>query len=454
MKPSIWKLHTLIWGMIISIWSIKNIIHYNTPQKNAFIILFIIGFLLIIIGFFKFRNNRVYNYKDILITILTAFYIFIEISINIYTYNTKEKSTLTFEPNSGFGYFNHPCADYDPVRGYRWKVGEHRIFKYHPSKIIYDNTFNTNNQGYYYKKNFQYKKEPGKQRWLILGDSFTAAEYLKSSLADQLDSIAFAMGMNIEFYPFALNGSGINNWHRIFVNEILPHYEFDGIIFNIFANDLRRPFFVMHHTDTMGYTGWLDKIPQDKEELFSKYQKKMEPNASFLSDSQMNELNMSILGIKSKEFNPDFFLLQFLLHTPILMSDYKKMRDFRKTYFIKNDEGLDVAAYENEYGTKGKELLIDIIQSCKNRQISTLLVQIPYNLNINYNEDGYIIKDKKYVKYIADQLNVPYYDSETLYHHRTDIDKCFFEYDIHWNERGSTIFTVGFLKFFHENFYK
>ena len=47
-----------------------------------------------------------------------------------------------------YGYFDAPCAYVDSTIGYKWAPGNHRIIKKIKNKIIYNNQFHVNMQGY------------------------------------------------------------------------------------------------------------------------------------------------------------------------------------------------------------------------------------------------------------------------------------------------------------------
>lgn len=458
MNSLILNLYPLVWGLIFLSWSIYNLFILNTSSNLGFKIISILGVLLILIGVHKVKNrksNPPINFKNIAFTILTITYILFEVAFNLGVYYEDDNFEI-LTPDSGFGYFNQPCAEYDSFRGYKWLKGEHRMFKYTDNYIIYDNKFKPNNVRYYYRNDFEFKKQGAKKRWILLGDSFIASEYLSTSVADFMDSVAVKKDMNIEFYPFALCGIGIRNWNRIFFNEITPNYEFDGVIINIFANDLRRSFFAMHHTDTMGYTGYLNEVPKDKNELFSKYQDLLQPYAPYMSDVNMDKIvEQSKKQIKKKNFVFNFYLLSGFFKIPVFINIYLERKKFKSDFFISKNKNFDYKAYEKEYGTEGKIKLKEIVQYCQNNKIPVIVVQIPYNTNLQYMNDGYVLKDVLYVQHLCKQMNVPYYNGENSFRNKTKVlDQYFFNSDTHWNLKGVKIFTNDFLDYFNKTLYK
>lgn len=456
MRNRIWKSYQFIWGIILIIWSVLQLLKDDDSQKLAFKIILILGVILFVSGISHLISKSKHNRIDVFFTIFTFIYIIVEIFANISAY-TDRGIERQFMPNSGFGFFNAPCADYDNIRGYRWKEGSYRIFKYEDDVVIYDNTFKTNNERYYYHQDFVNKKKAGTQRWLLIGDSFIASEYLHTPVADLLDSISIAKGLNVEFYPIALCGIGVENWHKIFFKEVAPNLEFDGVVFNVFANDLIRPFLAMHHTDSMGYSIGLnsDSLPANTEKLFELDKSYFMPWAPYLSDDSMDKIKHIAANYSQSRFIPDFYVLQLMLNIPMIVSIKMKEREIKNNYFIKQSEHFNLEAYEKEHGTRGRKLMTDIINYCKQRDKKVLVVQIPYDQSIIFKQNGYLLKDMLYTEMLSEKLDVPYLNSESFFKGKEDsLEQYFFTSDIHWNQKGALLFANHFMQYFQENYIK
>ena len=143
------------------------------------------------------------------------------------------------------------------------------------NEIIWDQKIKCNNVGYISKRDYTYKKNKKKtKRYIVLGDSFSSAEFNDQSWVDYVqDNLK---GTNIELYSFSLSGIGLQNWYNIYFKEILPKYEFDGIIFAFLSSDWQRPFTIFH-TDSKDniLIGGFDPPPLSLKEFNTHYLHKM-----------------------------------------------------------------------------------------------------------------------------------------------------------------------------------
>ena len=125
-----------------------------------------------------------------------------------------------FAVAEGITVYDRPCAAFDAAAGYRWQPGVARILRIVGNAVAYDQRFRANNCGYISSRDYTYRKpRPNVKRIVVLGDSFSAGDYLSVPLPDRLHEL-LQSGMQeeripYEVYSFALPGQGLQNWHSI-----------------------------------------------------------------------------------------------------------------------------------------------------------------------------------------------------------------------------------------------
>ena len=147
---------------------------------------------------------------------------------------------------------------FDPVRGC--------FLAPHPARIAIvasNGTIETvgtvrgNRQGFPDRDDFQLKRTSGKvRRYAILGDSMTAAQFLKRNWPDMAEDLASGEEVSLELYNFSVFGGGLDNWRSVLVEHVEAEgYELDGVIFALCCDDLHR-----------GFTFWDDSQVQTDEQ--------------------------------------------------------------------------------------------------------------------------------------------------------------------------------------------
>jgi hypothetical protein len=147
---------------------------------------------------------------------------------------------------------------FDPVRGC--------FLAPHPARIAIvasNGTIETvgtvrgNRQGFPDRDDFQLKRTSGKvRRYAILGDSMTAAQFLKRNWPDMAEDLASGEEVPLELYNFSVFGGGLDNWRSVLIDHVQAEgYELDGVIFALCCDDLHR-----------GFTFWDDSQVETDEE--------------------------------------------------------------------------------------------------------------------------------------------------------------------------------------------
>ncbi len=194
------------------------------------------------------------------------------------------------------------------IRGYRWGKGPIRSIHLYKDQIVYDQIFQPNNIGYMSNLDF-YKKKPTPEtkRIIVLGDSMTGSlnfpgtwpDYLHELLQDRTPK-----GMPpVEVYNFALPGTGLNNWHNVFFNEIIPDFEFDGVILAVHSSDLNRDFYINYESEDGRVSNMRFQVaPRSFKEFQSDFLPRMRPYAVIDDSENIDKTLKELPSKKSKEF--------------------------------------------------------------------------------------------------------------------------------------------------------
>lgn len=344
------------------------------------------------------------------------------------------------EDDSGYGFFNGPCAEFDPIRGYRWKNGCHRTVKLTEQTIVYDNTFCINNVGIYSSLDYQ-PQITGEQRkrYIILGDSFTAAEFLKNPLCERLNQRA---GNKLEYYTFAVDGGGVLNWYQTFFNEIVPTYEFDGLIINVFANDLNRDFFTMHHLPEQGYTSYLDELPKANFEFVSNILTSAESNVKYLDDDSL-DLLISAHILDEPRRSMDLKVLKAIILSPLLIYNYVKWQNMLDTVLIEDINIVTEHQAMEYYGEMKWKAINEILNYCVQNEKRVILTSIPYKQVVEYSRIGKVLKEKKFLELLVNKYETDYLDGYKLLElaDQKQLNRKFLVGDDHWSQEGSDDFA-------------
>lgn len=443
----------LVTGLTIgSVALCRLIIPLGDTPRILYIPLLFIAFYILYLARGTHNKQSLRFPKISLLMAITGFvYLMAELAINISAFSEGEEAAIP-AINSGFGVFNGPCADFDTIRGYRWRPGQHRMTKILNNKVIYDQCFTVNQQGFYSRITYAPKKNlPARKRLIVLGDSFTSGEYLEMPLTDKLNALQSPDTNAIEFLSFSVNGGGLRNWHNLFFKEVVPEYEFDGVILNVFGNDLSRGFFTMHHLPDVGHTGYFDSIPHSLSDYLQNYLPHTQPYAPYLNDSAINN-QIAALAIQnhSKLFVPDLYLLKALILLPLIIQQQLKISEFNKAHFSNSDKKLSMEEVTQNLGKSRIKMLEDILNYCTAHGKQLTIVSIPYNQAFAQLKKGKTCNETVELQTIADHYHIIYFDGMESYasYSQQGFDSCFFPNDIHWNQKGSDIFANSFLKFY------
>lgn len=146
---------------------------------------------------------------------------------------------------------------FDPISGYRFGVGPHRVTSVWYGTTEFSHPLIANRQGFLDSSDFIPKRPDQRtKRIVVLGDSFTSAMHLETNWPNRAEALCRERGQPVEFLNFALDGVGLANWWSIVHNLLEPEgYEIDGMIFASYIDNLERKFLCW---DSAGFKrlGW------------------------------------------------------------------------------------------------------------------------------------------------------------------------------------------------------
>ena len=456
--PFFWKsggIGLFITAIVWSIWAFsRSPIPWLVPAFG----------LVIIINGILFFMEVPEKIKYWALTLVTANYLYLttEAFCNLAVYKGWIKPEYYWpEEELGvpiFPYFDRECSGYDNVRGFRWR-NQGRATKIANGNLVFDHAFKPNNKGYISNLDYTFKKNDSTVfRWMVLGDSFTDGYYLETPWVDKTNFL-LKDSVPHELYSFGINGGGILNWNSVFFNEIVPNYEYDGIVIAIFGNDLARDFFIMDHSSPWAYFGWKGGIiPGDTQKI-----------------EQIRPLLDSLNLVKNKEFiegrlaeisgrginRPNLFLLTKIVNYMRAKSALQKFKDeihkiySRELAFAAKEEDVtyNMDAFKHEFGPNYAEKLSGIMEYANSHNKKIIFATVPElpGLQMSKQNNPPILNAK--IKALAENFNVNYFDGYNAMQGEAEdsLWELFLTFDGHWSQKGSDLFAKGFAEYLRTN---
>ena len=413
---------------------------------NAKIIQAIRLYSIVIVGLSIYQIFKT-KIIDILlsITIFNVFYLALEFGLFLYG------RTETVYP--ALNAINKPNVHFNPKTGYKWDSNDTcRCVRIGENVVIFDNKFVTNNYGYVTHNEFYTQKQDAiKKRYMVLGDSFTAALFLESNWVDRVNELSQESGNDsIEFYPFGVDGGGVLNWHAIFFNEIVPEFHFDGVIIASFFDDLNRDLQIYNSENGSCIMTGFDSLPNQKK--FIKQQKKQGRIAwEVKSDKEIDTFKKN-KEVKLRSKRNEWTLSFVKRIAPLIIRAYYNFNHIRKYY--KEDADINQLIHLF-YPSHKINRLYEIIEYCKNNNKEVIITSIPNKESIGRD---YVSKNQKSIQhielsYIAKKYNTLYFDGFEVYDEfsKEEIDSYWLKYDGHWNQKGSDLYANSFARWFAQS---
>ena len=134
----------------------------------------------------------------------------------------------------------------DSVRGYRLTRVPSRFARITKGTVEYVGAYKGNTQGFPDRDDFSIKTPAHiSKRYIVFGDSFTSAQFIQTNWPEALEQ---QFDGRVEFLNFSTDGGGLANWWSNLANVVdRESYDCDGVIFAVYAGDLKRRFTIIEH---------------------------------------------------------------------------------------------------------------------------------------------------------------------------------------------------------------
>jgi hypothetical protein len=347
-------------------------------------------------------------------------------------------------------------AQYDSISGYRAVPGYRRYLSIDNGKIEIDLRTKINKSGWYSTREYHYKKADTKiKRYMVLGDSYSSGIAVPVAWPDIAQSIFEKNGNDsIELYNFSLEGTGLSNWYRIFFYEIIPKYDFDGVIIASSSErndipDFDRKFMMMQSYDDATYIKSLDILIQPVPTCFPK--DSAPPIFPIYTSQELDRIKDTYMHKRKYYFHaaaPDLWFLAIF---------YGVTDGFRKMDILNNRGQAYNKPYDQYYALAGKPykmeyfdsrfkyafMLKDIIGYCKKNKKDIILAGIPDRENAQDYVTGKPVICRQEIEFLAAHYNIKQFDGFQIFKGKNEafVDKAFYEYDGHWNKPTVNLFA-------------
>lgn len=371
--------------------------------------------------------------------------------------------------SKNLGTTDMPYTQFDSISGYKYIGHLPHLTNINDGHLVYDHVMAVNNKGYCSVYDYAYKKKPGNFRWMVFGDSYSAGEITDTTWVDLFQNRFDGNG--IEFYNFSLEGAGIKGWHNIFFKEVVPEYEFDGVVLAVFGDfrstsyDLARDFIIKYSFDDYTGLNFFPSLPQNTIHFESEYKQQLFYESSIYKQKQIEKYRAKLISSEKQHFafglvKPRLYFINYLKDA---FRFILKNRSFQKIYGTKNiDMKIVSGAYKGEvdyhelFGKENMQKTDEILNYCRTHDKKVYLISIP-NENI-VNEDPSFYHNNLYnrhLKLLSERYGCNFYDGYELYDSVPVSQRDRFKLygDSHWNRKGIDLF-VKLLSHQKENFIK
>jgi hypothetical protein len=412
---------------------------YDLSELNnlLFVIPFGVYLILYVISFFE-------KFKNIKISLISVSLIFLflevlsQIGVSIGWLNTERFSSVKQFYMSPFPQFNQVHAKFNRNIGFEWSQQQATVFKYAGEKLIFKNTFKGNNYGFHTAIDFSPKKSPNVKRWIVFGDSFTDGYFLQRTWVDEINTMYKEDSILVELYSFSVNGGGVRNWNQIYHEIIDSNFEFDGVIFAVFGNDLKRKFFVLHQDEDHELYKYYDHIPS-QEEVDLDLKKSLNNDLGFMHLFKKEFIYTSkICNYIFRKFLEKQFHTYYTYNQNALQNEFITSNDT----LIINEKYL-TDKYQNNF-----QVFMELINTIKGQDKEVVLLSIPELNGLKMNLKDQKTQIQKELYWIASQNELTLIDGYQLMIHSAvkSLDSLYFKNDGHWNQVGTNEFALQFYK--------
>jgi len=343
---------------------------------------------------------------------------------------------LKSPPQYATGY-NKESAVPDPVRGYRWTAKEIRYFKTADGETVFDNYFTTNEQGWVMNQDYQQQKPKAvTKRWMLFGDSFSTGIMLDTNLPNRIqENMDRDTLFHSEMYSFAVDGGGIVNWYQTFFKEIIPNYEFDGVVIAVFEDNLYRDLMVQQIKPGNSFLGRTDSLDWSVEV----------PDFGHFASFDRRRLTYDDETINRLINNPPKAFFNWPLKTWL----YRLIKPSRTPINQQRTGAKNIDQLKRKLGVVKFNMLDDILTWCIQNEKQVILTSVPSRALLSNKAAGSKNWHQQEMELISENWGANYFDGYNLFEGDGPelVDKYWFKSDGHWNQMGSDLYANSLVKF-------
>jgi hypothetical protein len=347
---------------------------------------------------------------------------------------------------------NQKFVEEDTVAGYKLCGKKVRNTEIVDGKLVYDNHFTPNRQGYNSCKDYDSLKSKRVHRYMVFGDSFTAADFLQTPWPDHMnaDSIKLADSLHLQLYSFALDGFGLLNWYSVFFKEVAVNYDFDGVIFAVFGDDLSRDFVSANVEDSICYYHKAPVVPGNAE-AFRQIRNVRIPFGKIASDPYIDRM---IEGNIRPEQSRSLYLCDLITSIFRSRSEQGRRKEAMTDQAYSLNSGRqgvqNKADFVARYSANRYQMLSEMMNWCRVHNKQVIITSIPHQQIVRENRDqntSNVLQSE--LEFLSKEFGTWYYnaypDFQKLDEQR--LSDAYFKNDVHWNQEGSDYFAKNFTQF-------
>jgi hypothetical protein len=239
------------------------------------------------------------------------------------------------------------------------------------------------------------------------------------------------------------------NWYNIYFNEILGNYDFDGVIFAIFDDNLSRNFFVLDtdYSSNKMKGGYIDYFPKNQKDL---NQNSLQNGLPLYKSTQ--EINNAIHRIE----NNTIHFPKLKSQIPLLLEDLKYIKNYIEFIYsspkLDNEnliENYSKNNFKNRYVNDKYALIDTMLMHMMNNKKKIIFLNVPENEDIKRFKDVRNHTMKQELIFLSKNYNGLYYDSFNDFssYENSQLNEFWFKYDGHLNDTGSEVLALKLSEF-------
>jgi hypothetical protein len=337
-------------------------------------------------------------------------------------------------------YYSAPPVAFDHVMGYRWRQGPIRVIRVIKGELIFDNTFSGNNYGYKCPYDFVPKKPSTRTfRFLALGDSFTNGLYMQTPWPQRLEQLLRSRSerwLNVEVYPIPIDGGGLVNWHSLFFNQILPDFEFDGLIIASWYENLGRKFIILDSDETGVFFHSCANEERPKSQVeFREIRSGMRKISEVICDVEIRQIVKRIKSAsRPAKVTVDDYCQEWGISSAHIPSGSE---------FSSNSLSIPYSARHLAVSTP---MLADIVDACRDRQVPVIFCAVPTRQGLlRIKRENCTLRHRAESEYLCKRFGMHYFDGYSIFDGISPeaiVDLYWLKYDGHWGVAASDLFAL------------